>query len=688
MKIFRIVSVIAAVASAVFAADSLDVTDGQRGMVERYLTGIAEKQWSERAAKVAAMRTPAEVEARQTYIRTKVLKALGGFPQTKSPLNARVTGTLKRDGYHVDKLIYESLPGYYVTANLYVPETGNGPFPAVLGTAGHSAAGKAYSIYQRPFITLAKRGFVVLAYDPPGQGERQEYLDLPEKTGGTGEHTMAGLQCLLTGGNVARYELWDGVRAVDYLLTRTDVDPKRIAVIGNSGGGTQSAYMAVVEPRLAAAVPSCYITSWKKLWSGPGPQDSEQDFADFLKDGLDFPDFLIAFAPKPIQMLTAIKDFFPIDGARDTYAEARRVFGLLGKEDHVGYFEYDDGHGWSKPRREATYAWLEKWLQGREKSSPEPEFEPEPEPVLNCTPTGQVATSLKGKTVQLLNQEVAEDLYVRRTAASLKSAQQLRDLVRTRLDVAIAHGTPKTEAHGQIDRDGYRIEKITIESEPGITIPVLVFVPQHGGRMPAVIVANEAGKAADAGPGGQMEALVRKGYLVVAPDLRGFGESANPTGKSGYKGQFQTAMRAILVGKTMVGMQTYDLLRAFDYVASRPDVNRERISVIGKGSAGVATIFAAALEPRIRKVVAENSLLSYMDLVRMKLHQGMADLIVPGVLRDFDLPDVAKALGNGKLFIVSPRAPNGETASLEDAARQYGSGVRVLKRLDASYPEL
>ncbi len=685
------VTMLAAGAMIASAADPLDVTDGLGGMVDRYLTEAAREQWTARAAKIAAMRTPADVQTRQEYIREKVLNALGGFPKTKTPLNARITGTLEREGYRVDKLIYESLPGYFVTANLYVPASGSGPFPAVLGTAGHSTGGKAYDVYQRTFISLAKRGFIVLAYDPPGQGERLEYLNAPGKpVAGTGGHIMSGLQCLLTGGNMARYELWDGVRGVDYLLTRKDVDPKRLAVVGNSGGGTQSAYMAVVEPRLAAAVPSCYITSWEKLWSGPGPQDSEQDFAGFLKDGLDFSDFLIAFAPKPIEMLTAIKDFFPIDGARATYAEAQRVFGLMGKADHAGYFEYDDGHGWSKPRREATYAWLDKWLQGREKSEPEPAFQTEPEPALNATETGQVATSLKGRTIQLLNLEVAEGMYGSRRAASVKGTPQLRDMIRTRLDIASASGSPAVQAHGQLDRDGYRIEKITMESEAGITVPALVFVPQQHSdeRLPAVIVVNEKGKAADAAPGGRLETLVRAGYLVIASDLRGLGETSNPKGKSGYNGQFQTDMRAVLVGKTMAGMQTYDLLRVFNYLASRKDVDSARISVIGQGNAGVVALYAASLEPRIHRTITEGAVLSYMDVVRSKLHQDIVDLVVPGVLRDFDLPDVAKTIGKGKLLIVSPRTPNGEPASLEDARRQYGSGAQVLERLSPSYSEL
>src|SRR5437763_13990595 len=383
-------------ASAVsFGQSPLNVTSGLQGMVDRHLTEIARKLLETRSARMAQIRTPAAVRERQEYIRRTLIEEIGGFPE-KTPLHARITSTLRGDGYTVEKLVFESQPGFFVTANVFVPAAGPRPYPAVLGTAGHSVDGKAEALYQRVWISLAKRGVRVLAYDPPGQGERLEYLDpatgksrLPG--GGTGEHSMAAAQCLLTGTNIARWFIWDGIRAFDYLETRPDVDPKRIAVAGNSGGGTQSAYLAAFEPRLAAAAPSCYLTSWEKLWSGPGPQDAEQVFANFLKDGLDFPDFLIAFAPKPIQMATAIQDYFPIAGARATYAEAKRIFEILGAGDRMGYFEFDDTHGWSQPRREATYRWFANSLQNVQDDGTELQFEVHTPKELQASETGQVA---------------------------------------------------------------------------------------------------------------------------------------------------------------------------------------------------------------------------------------------------------------------------------------------------------
>jgi len=628
----------------------LDVTNGLSGMVDRYLTGIATGELAQRAARVAGIRTPREIQARQAYIRETMLEEIGGLPG-KSPLDPRITGVLDRGDYKIEKLIFQSQPHYYVTANVYVPAHGQAPYPAVLGTAGHSLDGKAYEPYQRVWVSLAKRGFVVLAYDPPGQGERLEYLDrgtgkslLPG--GGTGEHTMAGLQCLLTGTNIARYFVWDGIRAFDYLLTRPDVDPQRIAVTGNSGGGTQSAYLAVFEPRLAAAAPSCYLTSWKELWAGPGPQDSEQVFVNLLKDGLDFPDFLAAFAPKPIQMGTATRDFFPIQGAKATYAEAQRVFQALNAADRLGFFEFDDTHGWSKPRREATYRWLTRWLQGREDSAAESDFQIDAPQDLRCTETGQVATAFgDAETVQSLNAALAGQWYAQRSGAGGKDIQAL---ARKRLQLAAVRGAPRASQRGAIARDGYRIEKIELESEPGIIVPALAFVPSKGPlRKPAVIYVNPAGKAADAQEGGPLEAAAREGKIVLAVDLRGWGESAVAAPAGGYARPYQTAMRALLVGKTMAGMRTADLLAAFDYLASRGDVDPARIAVFGEGKGALPALFAAVLEARIEKVATDNAPQSFMALVRMKMvpQDDLSDAVIPGVLRDFDLPDIRQALG-------------------------------------------
>jgi hypothetical protein len=431
----------------------------------------------------------------------------------------------------------------------------------------------------------------------------------------------------------------------------------------------------VVEPRLAAAAPACYITSWEKLWGSHGPQDSEQVFPEFLKDNLDFADFLIAFAPRPVKIVAAIRDAFPIEGTRTSYAEAQRIFGILGVADRAGIFESDDEHAWSKPMREATYAWFEKWLKGSGESSPEPAFETESEFNLQCTRTGQLALSLPGETVQTLNRAQAERLYPNRKAAH--PGADIRALVTARLGIDPRAGQPIVTKRSEAAHDGYRTEEITLQTEPGITVPALVLVPETGAvRKPAIIQVDSAGKTAAMD---DLVALVKTGHIVLSPELRGWGESRAPDKSWIYPNGYQTAMRALLVGKTMAGMEVYDLLSSLDYLVSRNDVDPAQVSVIGKGNGGVVALYAAAVDHRIRKVACEGSVLSFLQVAESRFHENLADIIVPGVLKDFDLPDVGAAIAPGTLWIVSPRTPMGAVIPASRCPHVY-KGARVIDR--------
>jgi pimeloyl-ACP methyl ester carboxylesterase len=238
-----------------------------------------------------------------------------------------------------------------------------------------------------------------------------------------------------------------------------------------------------------------------------------------------------------------------------------------------------------------------------------------------------------------------------------------------------------------VAREGYRIEKMVLEPEPDIGLPALAFVPEEAeARRPAVLYLNSAGKAADAGAGGDIEALVKAGRVVVAVDLRGWGESGIDPGARGYTPIYRTVMRAFLVGQTLTGLQVGDALAAFEYLASRRDVDARRIDLIGKSSGGTVALFAAALEPRIRRVATEGAVASYMNIARAPVHQGVLDIIVPGILADLDLPDVARAAAVRPVWIVNPRGATGQAVPAAEAQREYGSAARVIERArDAAF---
>jgi cephalosporin-C deacetylase-like acetyl esterase len=657
----NILSVFLICGSLALAQEPLDVAPGLGTMLDDYLIGVARPHWEARSRAVAKLRTPAQVQERQRWARAKFIELLGGLPE-KTPLNVRVSGTLPRDGYRIEKIIFESLPRYFVTANVYVPAAGRPPFPAVLGTMGHYAVSKAEPSHQKTWAGLALRGFVVLVFDPICQGERSEYFDpqLGRSAAGIAskEHTLAGLQALLTGRQAAGYLVWDGIRAFDYLASRPDVDATRIAVTGSSGGGNQASFLALFEPRLAASAPSCWMTSTEKLFAELGPQDAEQNIVPMLPAGLGIEDFPLAMAPRPFLYATASRDFFPIIGAHSAYLESRRIYEILSRAEAVGFFENDDTHSWSLPRRQATIRWFQKWLNNRpDDDGAEPNTPIESVADLNCTPTGQVSTSLHGETMQSMTQALAEKLAKTRPD---RAAREIAPLIKARLNVTIP-GAPTATAARHAAREGYVIEKLVLRTEPGITVPALAFVPAGTGRKPAVLYVDSEGKAAGAGPTGDLAALARLGYVALGADLRGTGESAlEEPDTPPHSPHYKTVMRALQVGKPLPGMQVTDLLAAFQYLRARADVDPARIAVLGKHNGGIVALYAAALEPRVQKVACEGAVSSYLDIARTKMYRGVMDILVPAVLKDFDIPDVVRSIAPRPVWIVDPRTAAGD----------------------------
>ena len=649
-----------------------------RGMLHRYVNEQARALLDERQREVQRLSNATDVDARRAYIRRQFLAALGGLPE-RTPMNARVVGVLDRGDYRIEKVIFQSQPGFFVTANLYVPKQGSPPFPGVLYPLGHEPGGKAYSDWQQMLGSLAKKGYVALTWDPLGQGERIQLWDSDTGDGKLGssttEHTVLGAQCLLVGDSVARYTIWDGMRALDYLLSRAEVDPKRIAVTGNSGGGTHTAYLAALDDRIQVAAPSCYLTSWWRLLTTIGPQDAEQNLPPWLMHKLDHGDFVLAFAPKPYLFLSAIRDFFSISGARSTFEEAKQVYIKLDAAQKIDMNDADDGHGYSKPRRMAAYQWFARWLKGTEDSEPEPEIQHASVAELNCTETGQVATSLGGETVYSLNRKRADEVVRKRQRVDLAEVRRL-------IAFEPSSGKPRAWPYGTIEKRGFRIEKWVYESEPGILIPAVLFVPAGEGRKPAIIFADGRGKSNTAT---EAEELVKTGAVVFSLDLRGLGEmraeaAARSDDWNGYFGDFDSAMTGLLIGKSLVGMRALDVHQAVNIAASRPDVDAERIYAIGRGSAAIPLLHAAALDARVKKVTLDGMLVSYRAVVDANIHQQIFENVVQGALGAYDLPELAASLSPRPVTIIDAVNPMGRILGLEEVRNRYGTLLVARRR--------
>jgi len=667
-------------------ASGLEQFHNIRRMLPSYLNNIGFRMLGERKRRVEHLATIEDVNKRRSYVREQMLKDLGGFPD-RTPLNARVVGVLERPGYRIEKVIFESQPDFYVTANLYLPKTGHPPYPAILYPLGHERGGKTNPTWQQMLGSLATKGFVALAWDPVGQGERLQIFDedLRESKVGnsTTEHTVVGTQCMLVGDHLARYTIWDGMRALDYLLSRKEVDPARIGLTGNSGGGTHTAYIAALDDRIQVAAPSCYITSWHLMLDTIGPQDAEQTFPLWLEEGLDYPDYLYAFAPKPYLLLSAIRDFFPIAGARETFAEAEKVYSAIGEREKVGMFEADDGHGYNKSRRLAAYDWFGRWLKGARDTDPEPQIEMATPEELRCTATGQVSTSLGGESVFTLNQKRLAQLKASRLTRPADLPSKVREVIR----YEPPSGPLQVTSYGAITRSGYRIEKLIYESEPGIFIPSLLYVPDEGAsKKAAVLMVTGDGKAASAS---EAEQFAASGTVVLSIDMRGTGETrvdadVNSREFDHYFGDFNNIMTALLVGKTMAGMRALDISRGVDVLTSRREVDPNQVYGYGKDEGALPLLYATVLDGRIRRVMLDGMLVSYESVVNSRVSRRILEGVAPGMLKYYDLQDLVAAMAPRNVWIVNGTDPMGHELPASEVTKEYRRALEAFSQQGAA----
>ncbi len=384
-----------------------------RAMLITYLKAEAQKAFEARRAAVASLKLPEDVARRQRDLKARFIEALGGFPE-RTPLKPRVVGSQAGPGYRLERIIYESRPDHHVTALFYLPEgTGTPPFPAVLIPCGHDANGKAAPNYQRACISLARHGIASLCFDPISQGERRQVLDRdgrPAGAGNTTEHTMIGVGALLIGRSTASYRVWDGIRSLDYLASRPEIEATKLGCTGCSGGGTLTSYLMALDDRVAAAAPSCYITSLERLFATLGPQDAEQNITGQVAFGMDHADYLALRAPRPTLILASTHDFFDIQGTWTTFREAKQLYGLLGHPERVDIIEENSSHGYPKAHREAMLRWMRRWLLGKDDAPSEGDIAVVDDAALQCTRTGQVLSDFHGKSVFDLNAEREAEL--------------------------------------------------------------------------------------------------------------------------------------------------------------------------------------------------------------------------------------------------------------------------------------
>lgn len=616
---------------------------------------VAFSQINERANTIANLNGQEDWLNRQKEIKGKLKQVMGQFPE-RTPLNTKITGRIEKEDFSVEKIVFESRPGFLVSAAVFAPKK-KGKKPAILYCCGHSETGFRGETYQHIIINLVKKGFVVLAFDPIGQGERYQYFD--EKgvplLQPTHEHSYPGAQLFVSGTSIGNYFIWDGIRAVDYLLTRKDVDPGRIGITGRSGGGTQSAYIAAIDERIAAAAPECYITSFELLLRSKGPQDAEQNFADFLKEGLEMGDFLEARAPKPTLIVSTTRDFFSIQGARNTFKEAQQAFNAFGQPDNLAMTEDDAGHASTRKNREAVYSFFRKHLNNPGSSNDEEvEYFDEKE-LWNC-PTGQVTQTFQSETLFSLNKSFS-DKQIMKLREERERRNDYSEIIQKAICLSGYEKTSFTDDYifsGRIQQKDYVIEKYLVKGNSDYHIPVLRLLPAKAIKE-RILLLDDKGKNHAANLKSTIE-LVNNGYELFIPDLSGIGELGGgyTSGDAIIDGvALNVWFAGLLTRKSPLSLNVEEIEKLNSFI--RKITDSSKLSGIGYNTLCPTLIHAAAILDCFDSLLLVEPLTSYASIVQE--HNYKTKFIpssIAGVLEEYDLPDLIASISHRKITIVNP----------------------------------
>ncbi len=624
------------------------------------------------------LKTRDDAEAYVEEVRDKIQESFGPWPE-KTPLKPRITGVVEREAYKIEKLIFESRPNFLVTANLYIPKGREFPLPGVVGTCGHSSNGKASEFYQGFSQGLARQGYVVLIYDPISQGERLQYPDenLKSKIGvGVREHLYAGNQQFLVSEFIGSWRAWDGIRALDYLLTREEVDAKHIGVTGNSGGGTMTTWLCGVERRWTMGAPSCFVTTFRRNLENELPADTEQCPPKALALGLDHSDFLAAMAPKPVIILAKEKDFFDVRGAEEAYSRLKQLYSLLDAEKNIGLFTGPTGHGYSQENREAMYRWFNQCTEISDAMT-EPNLTIEKDETLYCTPNGQVCELESRPIFDFTKQRSLELAKQRPSNIPVKKLQRLITS-KLRLPKRKSESIPEYRILRNWPNRGYPKRRWTcyaVQTEPGIQALVyrlsdeqlLGRPPRDQGKATLYIAHQSSDDEL------RSESLIKElienepNATFYTCDVRGIGESKPDTCDynsylSPYGSDYFYAIHSIMLDKPYIGRRTYDVLRVVDWLIAN---GHTEVHIAGKGWGALPATFAAVLSDDITKVTLKNTLTSYSDIAESEAYAWPLSSLIPNVLEAFDLPDCYKALKAKGLKVIDTYGPNMQVAAVQ-----------------------
>jgi dienelactone hydrolase len=628
-----------------------------------YIAALAREAYQRRNAALKAVTTPEQARQRQAWARKVFWDLAGGQPE-RTPLDLREHGAFARDGYRLRLLSYESRPGLRIPANLYIPTGGSLPFPGVLFQMGHSVNGKAAAPYQRCCQALARLGYVVLAFDPMGQGERIYYRtnDADE------EHSRAGRQMLLTGDTATRLQAWDAIRSLDVLAALPEVDPTRLASMGQSGGGTLTMMLAAADPRLACAVVSSGNTENFACagFNPPGStDDAEQNLIGSGPLGFDRWDLLYPLAPKPLLLTVSERDSFGtyspsyLRSGEEEFARLQRIYALLGARSNIEWKTTGLPHALAPEMRMLAYDFLHRHLRGSAAPVSEPPTSPEPDETLVCG--------------------VASPRPPRKApSAGPIDREALRSLLK------IGPVPPRAAAVLARDRGaGCAVETWEIESAPGVWLPAYVFLPPAGASPRVLYLILEPGGRTRRWREGELcQALAAAGHAVCAFDVRGIGDLSPEVGREnphytvGHAAEEHYTWASMILGRPLLGQRVEDIL-AMAQAARMRFGGSLPVVLAADAHMTAPALCAAAMGAAWQRVYLSRGLVSWQSLCEVDDYREPFSSFLPGALTKTDLPHIARLIPAGRLTLAGPVDGRRAPMQLDPVRALYGQGVAV-----------
>ncbi len=557
-----------------------------------------------------------EWKKRAAIVRDHILVSTGLWPMPKkTPLNPKVFGRIEREGYSVEKVHFESYPHFFVTGNLYRPLGKKGPFPGVLCPHGHWGRGRLHSDDTGSIpgrcINLARQGYAVFSYDMVGYNDsnqlKHSFHDEPWGI------SLMGLQ------------LWNSIRAVDFINSLPDVNASRIACTGASGGGTQTFMLMAVDDRIKAAAPVCMISA--HFQGG-----CECENAPLLRLDTYNVEIGSLMAPRPLILVSATGDWTK-DNPRVEYPDIRSIYRLFDAEEKVKSVQFDTGHNYNKDSREAVYAWFGRWMlrvTDAEKLKEQP-FTPEKDEDLRVftdahpRPDDAVdAEGLRAYLVKAAKERIAE--LKPRDAASLR---KFRRTMSSAMEHTLAASVPAkeeivVERVAEAKHDEFTAVRLRLGRKgKHEAIPASLLIPaSRSRRRPATLIVHSQGKDAIVKMGQPLSPVVaaslEEGRVVMAMDCFRVGELKRDQRK-------RTESHWLTYNRTDLALRVQDILTAIGYLRSRDDVGR--VDLVGLDGAGVWCLLANAIATQVRRAAIDAN--GFSDDPAAWEGQNL----VPGILR-------------------------------------------------------